>query len=708
MFCQGDHLKNTFKLFAGDVRAITRHFFAFVIIIAIMIIPALYAWFNIYANWDPYGNTGNVAIAIASDDKGYNERDLSQEAIETITESKSIKWVVMNSGDEARQAVRSGKYYAAIVFADDFSRRMLDINYALENSGAAMSFIENTKKNPVANKIVETAAETVQHSVQVQYLDELFKTVLKNAQQVADETDPESTVNSVISQLTTLRDSLRQAGTAIDSFTAKSENIDSLLNGIGDTAGTVGSLVENGQTGVSQVQQSIDSAANALSVLEKGLDGKLTEINKQLDELSTALKRLAENKKLIEAGEKWDAMLKDAEDAAGKLHDQLTALKDALPDTSATTSVRSTLDGLILRTEQLQSQLKMLKTGTPISDAAAIIDSCSSIVSTMDDLLVNNLQPAVKAMTDSMQTLLKSMSPVLDSLSVTIDGIAPVLSTTGDTVKDIAAVLNRLKVVTDKGADALDEALAKIDKLEGDDRLNALITLLGGDTESYAEFLAAPVTVVESAVYPVGSYGTAMAPFYTCLAIWVGCVILVAIIKVEAEPKNLSYITEGQKYWSRWLLFAILSQIQAAVIVFGDVYLLGCSCDNLLAFWGAGAFTSLVFITLIYSLTLAFGDIGKAIVVVIMVVQIAGSSGSYPIELLPDVFGNIYVFFPFPYGINAMREALCGFYGMDYWIYIGELLIFGVVGVLVGRLVRKPFIKVNAFVEHELEETEVL
>ena len=420
--------------------------------------------------------------------------------------------------DEARQAVRSGKYYAAIVFADDFSRRMLDINYALENSGAAMSFIENTKKNPVANKIVETAAETVQHSVQVQYLDELFKTVLKNAQQVADETDPESTVNSVISQLTTLRDSLRQAGTAIDSFTAKSENIDSLLNGVGNAAGTVGSLVENGQAGVSQVQQSIDSAANALSVLEKGLDGKLTEINKQLDELSTALKRLAENKKLIEAGEKWDAMLEDAEDAAGKLHDQLTALKDALPETSATTYVRSTLDGLILRTEQLQSQLKMLKTGTPISNAAAIIDSCSSIVSTMDDLLVNTLQPAVKAMTDSMQTLLKSMSPVLDSLSVTIDGIAPVLSTTGDTVKDIAAVLNRLKVVTDKGADALDEALAKIDKLKGDDRLNALITLLGGDTESYAEFLAAPVKVVESAVYPVGSYGKS----YRFYAFWYG------------------------------------------------------------------------------------------------------------------------------------------------------------------------------------------
>lgn len=701
-------MKNIFKLFAGDVRAITRHFFAFVIIIAITIIPALYAWFNIYANWDPYGNTGNVSIAIASDDVGYDDRNLSQEAIKEITASKSINWVVLDSGDAARQGVRSGEYYAGIVFADDFSQRMLDINYALKNSGAAMSFIENMKKNPVANKIVETAAETVQHSVQVQYLDELFKTVLKDAQQVADETDPESKVESVISQLETLRDSLRQTGTAIDSFTAKSDNINNLLNGVGETTGTIGSLIENGQSGVSQVQQSIDSAANALDVLEKGLDGKLNEINAQLKELSSALKRLAENQKLIETAEKWDAMLEQAETAAGKLHDQLLALRDALPETSATTYVRSTLDGLILRTEQIQSQLKMLKTGTPVSDAAAIIDSCSDIVSTMDGLLVDTLRPAVKAMVASMQTLLKSMSPVLDSLSVTIDGIAPVLSATGDTVKDIAAVLNRLKVVTDKGADALDEALAKIDKLKGDERIDALIKLLGGDTESYAEFLAAPVTVVETAVYPVGSYGTAMTPFYSCLAIWVGCVILVAIIKVEAEPKGLSYVTEGQKYWSRWLLFAIISQLQAAVIVFGDVYLLDCSCDNLLAFWGAGAFTSLVFITLIYSLTLAFGDIGKAIVVVIMVVQIAGSSGSYPIELLPDVFGNIYVFFPFPYAINAMREALCGFYGMDYWLYIGELLIFGVVGVLVGRMVRKPFIKVNDFVEHELEETEVL
>ena len=122
----------------------------------------------------------------------------------------------------------------------------------------------------------------------------------------------------------------------------------------------------------------------------------------------------------------------------------------------------------------------------------------------------------------------------------------------------------------------------------------------------------------------------------------------------------------------------------------------------------AAEVTSLVFVTLIYALTLSFGDIGKAIVVVIMVVQIAGSSGSYPIEILPEVFSRIYKFFPFPYAINAIREALCGVYGNDIFIYLAELLLFGAVGLVIGLVVRRPFIGMNKFVAEKLEETEVL
>ena len=199
-----------------------------------------------------------------------------------------------------------------------------------------------------------------------------------------------------------------------------------------------------------------------------------------------------------------------------------------------------------------------------------------------------------------------------------------------------------------------------------------------------------------------------MAPFYTVLAIWVGGVILVSILKTHADRKKFPGLRDAQYFFGRWLIFFLLGQIQAAVIIAGDIFLLDCRPVHPWLMLLAAEVTSLVFVTLIYSLTLSFGDIGKAIVVVIMVVQIAGSSGSYPIEILPEVFSRIYKFFPFPYAINAIREALCGIYGNDIFIYLAELLLFGVVGLVIGLVVRRPFIGMNRFVSEKLEETEVL
>ena len=268
--------------------------------------------------------------------------------------------------------------------------------------------------------------------------------------------------------------------------------------------------------------------------------------------------------------------------------------------------------------------------------------------------------------------------------------------------------MTRLQALMERVANSCDDLLVKINEGTADERLQTLITVLNGNAEKYAEFLSEPVKVSEEVIYPTASYGDAMTPFYSTLAIWVGGVILIAILKVEAEPKGLRHVTDGQKYWGKFLLFFFLGQIQAAIIVLGDIYLLNCQVENPWLFWAAAAVTSFVFNAIIYSLALAFGDLGKAVVVVILVVQIAGSSGSYPIEILPDIFSKIYLFFPFPYAINAMREAIFGMYHWDYFIYLGELLLFGIAGIVIGLVVRKPFIKMNRFVEDEMEKSGVL
>lgn len=151
-----------------------------------------------------------------------------------------------------------------------------------------------------------------------------------------------------------------------------------------------------------------------------------------------------------------------------------------------------------------------------------------------------------------------------------------------------------------------------------------------------------------------------------------------------------------------------MGQVQAFITVWGDLYLLKIQCMNKGLFLFAACFTSFVFTLLIYTLTLSFGDIGKALAVVMVVIQIAGSSGTYPIELLPSFFQKVYIYFPFPYAINAMRETISGMYGGNYWMYIFELMIFAIVSLAVGLVIRKPFIKLNHYMHKRMKDTEMM
>jgi putative membrane protein len=255
----------------------------------------------------------------------------------------------------------------------------------------------------------------------------------------------------------------------------------------------------------------------------------------------------------------------------------------------------------------------------------------------------------------------------------------------------------------------LDGIISKVEKTKDpNEKKELLIRFLGGDPDKYSKFFSDLVTTEMEKIYPVKKYGDAMSPFYSILAIWVGGVMLVSLLRTNITRRKFPQATECQAFFGRYLIFFLLGQIQAAIIVAGDILLFKVMPVHPGLMFFAAAVASLVFTMLIFSLVLAFGDAGKAAVVVIMVLQISGSSGSYPIEILPPIFDKIYTFFPFPYAINAIREALCGMYGADYWKYLAQLLIFCAVGIAIGLFIRRPFIGVHDFMNEKLEETEVL
>ena len=694
------HLGNIFRIFASDIKAVSRQFFAVAIILAISVLPALYAWVNIYANGNPYVNTGNIKIAVASNDPGITldngkHVNMADEVFDELKESTSIDWQFPESADEAVAGVESGKYYAAIIFEDNFTYNMYHFEQALLDKREPLTFYENTKKNAVASKITETAAATLQESINTKYLETVFKVVFDETGSVSDQlaADGEVSVDSIISQLESFRNTLDSYDRSIDAFLGNSS---ALKRSISSAKSNLEANRESGSKDIARARKNLRNAQTSINTLQKVLDKRAAKMDKRLIRLEDFLKTI----------QGVDPIKPEDRASAGEqIGDIITELENfraMLPDDGSVSGADTlivTLDTMISKLKEAEKKLD----GTPdkIQEILAAID-------TVRTLHNDTLRPGFTALVDNMNNTIDLLGPFIVSVSGMLDDVSPVLDAAGDTADSMDDSLIQLQKVLRSASSNIGDIIDKVNAASDDEKLDLLRDLLGGDSDLYGKFFSSLVDVHTEEIYTVASYGAAMTPFYSVLAVWVGGVILVSILKTNADRKKHPDMTEAQYFFGRFLIFFIIGQIQAAVIVAGDIFLLDCQPVHPWLMWLSAAVTSLVFVMLIYALTISFGDVGKAIVVVIMVLQIAGSSGSYPIEILPVIFSKIYRFFPFPYAINAMREALCGMYGHDYLIYLGGLLVFGVVGVVIGLVVRRPFIGMNKFFSEKLEETEVL
>lgn len=681
-------MRNIWRIIKADARSLFTHFFALAVALAIAVLPSLYAWLNIYSNWDPYGNTGNVSIALASMDKGYvTEKgevvNKGQEVLDDLRESTAINWVFLDSEEEAVNGVYSGKYYAAVVIDEDFSYNMF--NMLTEWTGKpSITYYENAKKNAVATKITDTAAGNVKASINEAYLEVVISTVMESANRIADDItgdDPAGSLRSILEQSIV---TLNACNRMMDSFGAA-------------VAGT-----------------------NLPQVDTQRLDEIIMTINEKLPDGSTLRQTVAEVSMKINEN-------------AEKVENALRVLENATVDTSGVAAANQVIAGSAASYEEIAKLLEEMAADAPTSDTRAYIESMASVARETSGWLYKLSETeiadtAINGAVDSLKTLVKlnqSFIPCLDDISIQVEStflsVADMLDDAKIMLNDVhqlkqaaanvkaagADTLGILKPAGTRVASSLADALHKLETLNGEDYLKALLEILGGSPILYGEYFAQVVQTTVTPVYPIADYGSAMAPFYTVLSIWVGGVMLGAIFKAHARHDGLVDPKPHELYFGRYLLFFFLSQIQTAIIITGDLFLLKIQCLHPGLLYLCGAVTSFTFSLLIYSLAVSFGDVGKAIVVVVMVLQIAGSSGTFPIELLPEIFQKIYRFFPFPYAIDAMRECICGVYGSTYVVKLGQLLIFAVVALGIGLFARRPFIGVNEFMEERLEETEM-
>lgn len=687
-------MHNIWTIFKNDLRSLGKCFFACVVAVAIALLPSLYAWLNIYSNWDPYGNTGGISIAVASLDEGYTDENGCYEnkgdaVVEDLRNATSINWVIVPTEQEAKQGVEAGDYYAAVVIDRQFTRNMYRM--LTDWTGKpAITYYENAKKNAVATKITDTAVETLKRSISENYLEVVISSIMEQSNLLAADLnteDPEAAVKGVLYQA---QDLLHAGLHMMDAFQKA---------GNGGVSPSNAAAVEDAIAAINRHLPDGDTLHKTAAEIQLELNAALARAERAMEKLQDAIENApapgSSREELLKAADRMEAAAASLEQWAADLEHFGTDITMAQAEAARQTAARC---------RELAGQLRAL---AEAPDAKDILNDC--------DRLITDIRGMVDQIPVTAAALQKQLSVVSGQVADTMEGVAALnadakalktaLKQTGDAA---GAAMGLLRPAAEKLLSSLEETLEGLQEYTDEQFRGTLLEILGGDPLVYGQYFPEMVQTRIHTVYPVANYGSAMTPFYTVLSIWVGGVILSSIVKIHARTEGLIDPKPAELFFGRYLFFFVISQIQSIVIVSGDLYLLKVQCLHPGMMYLTGALTAFTFSLLIYSLAISFGDVGKALVVVIMVMQIAGSSGTFPIELLPEIYQKIYRFFPFPYAIDAMRECICGMYGSYYWQQVGFLLLFAAAALVIGLLVRRPFMGLGHFMEEKLEETELL
>lgn len=686
--------------------ALLKNPLALIIAGGLCILPALYAWFNIYSNWDPYGNTKNIQIAVASNDQGYTDADgifvnVADTVMDSLKGNESISWVMAESEDEAVSGVYEGSYYAAVVFEQDFTECMYH-GFLDGLKRPAVSYYENEKKNAVATKITDTAVSTLQTNINEQYITLVVSTFFDKQQSAVGRIDTAGLVQTMIDQIEQAKKTVDNFTVTVKSLIRANDKLTASMEGAGSDLDTIRSHLDS-------VQQEAGDVPDVQELSDRLLAGNtqaLQSVGNALNEIRQAQKAEAEAQKTAI----YQKLSENLSGAKGSIDELISALQ-SLNAAAFDLSPGIVLTQLQNQSQVLQDMITRIENSQGTEDTGILSETRRQLeqqILSVQQALQTTISQSLSMLGSELLQISSDITRVTGNLSADIDLLSMILENGTTAVSLTNQSFSGMKKELNAVSRRLDEVTALIRGVSETQFIQSFLDFMQGNSAEYGAFFAQPVTIETQAVYPVANYGSGVAAFYTTLALWVGGVVLVSLIKVKAHEDGLDHPKPYELFLGRYLLFFVLAVLQAVITVWGNFYLLHIQCQYPRRFLFAALVTSLTFSLLIYALTISFGDVGKAVIVVLMVIQIAGSSGTYPIEILPVFYQKLYIFFPFPYAINAMREAVAGMYEHDYALYLLQLLIFAAAALVLGLVVRLPFRKFAHFMEQRMEDTEIM
>lgn len=711
-------MKKIFSIYTQDLNRILHNWPALVIILGLVILPSLYAWFNIESSWDPYSNTSGIKVAVVSKDEGTEvlgkSMNAGQEIIDTLHTNNKIGWVFTSEAD-ALSGVKKGRYYASIIIPANFSAGLAT---ALSDhpSQPELEYYVNEKINAVAPKITSSGATSIVSEIGANFVKTANGVIFKAFNEIGIKLEQElpsieklkalvfrfedmvpdlvkaadtatqdvADLKNMVEEVKAILPSMEQTANQASEFSAKLAEV---LPKVQDTLEAVSPLIKQDITLINQ------AASSVLTALEAIQNAALTpeEITQRLDDLEPKLTSLLQ---LTEDAKGWIQAIQNflPEQVYTNFISKLELLSDRLTaQLNAINSIRSAL-------EEGQDPSELLDNLYNVAQETASISQ--NILLRYD----SEIAPAVKTAVEKAADTAQKANQALQTAVTALPRIKEIIADAEEGLIAGGEALTKVKSELPEVQKKITEIANSIREFDRTGNLQEIIDLLQIDFQKESSFFASPVSLKEHKLYPIPNYGSAMSPFFTTLSLWVGALLLVSLLSVEVHEHSHSEKEEDlsgnhrvkssyrpyQVYFGRYLTFMTLALLQSLVVTLGDLFLLHAYVHDPVYFVWFGMLISSVFMIIVYTLVSVFGNVGKAMAIVLLVLQLGGAGGTFPIEVTPFFFQLIHPFLPFTYGISLMREATGGILREVITRDIFVLLLMAGLFMLLGLLLKKP------------------
>ena len=715
-----------FLLFGRDVRTIFKNRATVFIVLGLCLLPSLYAWINIYACWDPYANTGNLPVAIVNKDQGtvFNGKivNVGDGVIDALKENKNIGWAFVDEW-QANYGLNEGKYYALIEIPANFSERLTTLATATPQK-PVITYRVNEKLNSIATKITDAAKNKLVNNIQTNFVKSVTAEALKTLNLEMQSSDLSvSSIGTIKNTLVELNNDVAKLQKYIADANKDSEGFQQYVQECSAQLPLVNDEISN--------LQNILEADKALArSTQKMIETVSTDLNtdvQQLNLLDSYNQRLISLLKAANGNKLQPDTIEVMKHCASLCESAHALLTTDAQDVRAIntdynlSALTLTADTLEYVDKLVQSEKAALDAQIPVLQADTSAKSVNTALTALSGLSTE-ITGQIITLSNSIQTnAVPTLNNLVTDFELQLDDVGTIAEVGRALVPQLSALAvfssasGRLSVsqaneLSRRLSDVQDSLRLLIDKINGvsNEDLEYVADLIQNHPDEIADFISSPIKVKEVDIYNTTTFGEGLTPFYTVLAIWIGALLCCALLAVECRTDIVGgyELNLIQKHFGKLLLFTCISLIQSTVITLGDIYLLGVHPVDVGLTFLCSVLTSITFTVLIFTLVSLFGNVGKAIAVVMMVFQIAGAGGIYPIQTNPKIFGLLEPLWPFSYAINLFREAIAGPVQSAVVYNMRAMFVFMFV-FLIAAVLKKRLHIWNEFFESVYEQAQI-